>query len=449
MNPWNYIAELEKTSGKKAKLAVLQRAVSSEEFRVGAEMAYDPFKKYYIKKIPIQTGTGGKGLPFSMFKSDVEKLATRQVTGHAARDLVELLMWQATAEQWNGWYRRILLRDLKCGAQVSSVNKALNERGFEPIKTYSCQLAYAIKDKPNHFKGKVLLETKYDGARLNMFVDPKGTDEETISYALSREGNPLYNFVALEREIAKIAQFLPEKWMFDAEVVSGEFYKMMKSFKRKQDTGVTDAVLMIFDAVPARIIEDAGTYEVPLKERKRWLETFFENYGHHLPNCVLTDYEEVDLDTEEGREAYRAFNAEQVRMSKIDPKVEGTMTKKANGFYHTKRTADWLKEKPYIEVTLEVVGFEYGKEEGKNAERLGALICKGHDLGEDIEVSVGGGYTEEERDWIAKHFDTHVKGHLIEITADDFTEHEKRPGIKSLRFPIVKAFRGFTPGQKI
>jgi DNA ligase-1 len=455
MNPWDIISTLEQTSGKNDKIALLTKAVvASDDFVKGANLAYDPFINFGVRKIPIKAaGAPGRGLPFVFFYTDVQKLIKRERTGNAAKVLIEVLMEQATEEQWNGWYRRILMRDFKCGCTESSINKALKANKMPLIKTYSCQLAYAVKDKPNHFCGKVYLETKYDGARLNLFADPSAASDEDKAYTLSREGKPLLNFAMLEREIlAALDAFeaeYGEKVMIDGEVVSGQFYKMMKQFKRKHDTGVNDAKLVVFDIVPAHIIENGGVYKVTLKERRKRLYAFFDKFGDRLPNFIPIEHEEVDLDTPEGMKAYHVFNAEQVRMSKIDPKVEGTMTKKVNGFYSTKRTTDWMKEKPYIQVTLEVTGWEYGKEEGKNADRLGGLICEGNDLGEDIIVTVGGGYSEDEREWIAANFDTHVKGQLIEIQADCFTEHEKRPGIKSLRFPIVKAFRGFTPGQKI
>lgn len=455
MEPWDIITKLEQTSGKKAKLDILIGAVTvSPDFVKGAHLAYNPFINFGIRKIPTQDGKGGKGLPFSMFASDVQKLVTRQVTGNAAKELVDLLMMQATAEQWNNWYRRVLMQDFKCGVDTS-LNKALEATKQELIPEYSCQLAYAIKDKPKAFAGKVYLETKYDGARLNLYGRVSTKTPDTQAYTLSREGRPLHNFAMLENQLRDVLNDLradPDfdgDWMFDGEVVSDAFYQMMKQFKRKHDTGVNDAVLLLFDMVPAHHIDEGTTYRVPLHERKKKLALFFERYGSRLPNFGLLDFTEADLDTPEGLETYRVFNAEQIENAKTDKKVEGTMTKGINGFYNCKRTVDWLKEKPYIEVTLTIVGIEKGKPDGEHAERLGGLLCEGFDLGKQIEVTVGGGYSDAERDWIFENFEDHVKGHLIEVRADNFTEKEGRPGIYSLRFPVMKGFRGFTPGQKI
>lgn len=112
--------------------------------------------------------------------------------------------------------------------------------------------------------------------------------------------------------------------------------------------------------------------------------------------------------------------------------------------YECKRTASWLKAKPFIEVTLEIVGYEEGT--GKNAGRLGALVCAGQDDGKDIKVNVGSGLTDEQR--IAFWADRdNLAGSLVEVRADAVTQNQD--GTYSLRFPRFKTFRGFTPGEKL
>jgi DNA ligase-1 len=100
--------------------------------------------------------------------------------------------------------------------------------------------------------------------------------------------------------------------------------------------------------------------------------------------------------------------------------------------------------KPFIEVSLTVVGIEEGT--GRNAGRLGALICEGQDLGRDIRVNVGSGFTDEARDetWAAQ---AAVQGQVVEVRADAVTQNQD--GTYSLRFPRFLRFRGFTRGEKI
>ena len=109
-----------------------------------------------------------------------------------------------------------------------------------------------------------------------------------------------------------------------------------------------------------------------------------------------------------------------------------------------KRTHAWLKAKPFIEVTLEVVDVEEGT--GRNEGRLGAVVCEGMDDGRMVRVNVGSGFSDANRDnfWTLR---SDVIGQLVEVRADAVTQNQD--GTYSLRFPRFKTFRGFEPGEKI
>jgi ATP-dependent DNA ligase len=106
-----------------------------------------------------------------------------------------------------------------------------------------------------------------------------------------------------------------------------------------------------------------------------------------------------------------------------------------------------MKIKPFITVDLEVVGFEPGKPESKFSNTLGGLICRGVDQGKLIEVTVGGGYSEELRDQIWSNRDS-VLGRIVEIKGDALTKSQTGDSW-SLRFPVFMQFRGWVPGEKI
>ena len=123
---------------------------------------------------------------------------------------------------------------------------------------------------------------------------------------------------------------------------------------------------------------------------------------------------------------------------------EGIMIKDPYASYECKRTVNWLKLKPFIEVTLEVVDVEEGT--GRNQGRLGALVCEGEDDGRVIHVNVGSGFSDSDRDAIF-HSKADVVGHTVEVRADAVTRNQD--GSYSLRFPRFKTFRGFEVGEKI
>jgi DNA ligase-1 len=128
----------------------------------------------------------------------------------------------------------------------------------------------------------------------------------------------------------------------------------------------------------------------------------------------------------------------------IDKGYEGIMIKDPEGDYVCKRSVNWLKQKPFIEVSLAVVDLEEGT--GRNEGKLGALVCEGEDDGKQIKVNVGSGLSDEDRNTIWQDR-VNIQGHVVEVRADAVTQNQD--GTYSLRFPRFMRFRGFKVGEKI
>jgi DNA ligase-1 len=160
-----------------------------------------------------------------------------------------------------------------------------------------------------------------------------------------------------------------------------------------------------------------------------------------MPNVTVVGQVAVDLDTAEGERTFTKLNKQAVAGG-----YEGIMIKDPEAVYECKRSTAWLKLKPFIEVSLTVIGVEEGT--GKNAGRLGALIVEGTDDGKLIRTNVGSGLTDAQRDeiWTAKDS---VIGQIVEVRADAATQNQDSAGEWSLRFPRFKGFRGFVPGEKL
>ena len=105
----------------------------------------------------------------------------------------------------------------------------------------------------------------------------------------------------------------------------------------------------------------------------------------------------------------------------------------------------WVKNKPFIEVTLKVTSIQEGT--GKHEGKLGAFTVEGTDDGKFFSLSVGSGLTDEDREkfWLAKD---KLVGRLIEIRADAITQSLDSKTY-SLRFPRFKKFRGFEIDEKL
>ena len=431
--PQDIIAQLEADNSKLAKQAILKTALEEglPEFFEGLKMALDPLVTFGVKKVPERTDVlTGQGLAWETFVELAMNLAGRKLTGHAARDAIELAMSVATTEQWNGFYRRILIKDLRCGMSEKTVNKVAP--GTVPV--FTCSLAH---DSANHEKkmvGEKQIEIKLDGVRVITII--RGNKVEMFS----RNGKQFHNFGHIIEEIETVIKDHPVPYplVLDGEVMSANFQDLMKQVHRKDGNQSTDAVLHLFDTIPLGCFQ-AGKWDKPQSFRSSITKHWVEDHADLLEHVQALDWEDVDLDTPEGQERFVALNK-----AAVDGGYEGVMIKDIDAPYECKRTHAWLKAKPFIEVTLEVVDVEEGT--GRNEGRLGAVVCSGNDDGKDIRVNVGSGFTDDNRSSFWSSRDALV-GQLVEVRADAVTQNQD--GTYSLRFPRFKTFRGFEPGEKL
>jgi len=434
--PQEVIERLEADNSRLAKELILAEVMHEglDEFFEGICMALDPLVTFGVKKVPERSDVlSGQGLDWATFKVLANQLINRELTGHAARDAIELAMSVATTEQWNGFYRRILIKDLRCGMSEKTVNKVAKQGWPQyAVPIFGCQLAH---DSANHEKkmiGVKQIEVKLDGVRV-LAVCRGGKVE-----LFSRNGKQFHNFPHIIAEIESVLAEKPAPYdcVLDGEVMSADFQDLMKQLQRKDGKKATDAVLHLFDFIPLVDFLN-GSWDKKQTDRSNYVKYWVlenEDLLEHVQACA---WEDVDLSTTKGEERFVELNK-----AAVNGGYEGVMIKDVDAPYTCKRSHAWLKAKPFIEVTLTVVGVEEGT--GRNEGRLGAFICEGRDDGKDISVNVGSGFSDAQRD---EYWTNALNGHLIEVRADAVTQNQD--GTYSLRFPRFKTFRGFEPGEKI
>ena len=431
--PQEVIAKLEADNSRLGKEAILKDALDERllEFFEGVKMALDPLVTFGVKQVPERKDTQpGQGLAWETFVELAMRLAGRDLTGHAARDSIELAMSVATTEQWNGFYRRILIKDLRCGVSEKTVNKVVP--GTVPV--FTCSLAHDSAKHEKKMVGKKQIEIKLDGVRVVTII--RGNKVEMFS----RNGKQFHNFGHIIAEIEEVIKDHPVPYplVLDGEVMSANFQDLMKQVHRKDGNQSTDAVLHLFDTIPLKDFMEGG-WDKPQSFRSLITKHWVQDHASVLQHVQALDWEDVDLDTTEGQRRFTELNKQAVEGG-----YEGVMIKDVDAPYECKRTHAWLKAKPFIEVTLEVVGVEEGT--GRNEGRLGAIVCHGQDDGKDIRVNVGSGFTDDNRTLFWSSRDALI-GQLVEVRADAVTQNQD--GTYSLRFPRFKTFRGFEIGEKI
>lgn len=474
-NATDVMLALHATNSRLDKEAIVERAwrLGITEFFQGAKIAHEPLKTYGIKKVPlVDEGTPGtQTATFTQFQAIIDKLAERELTGHAARDAVADFINGCAPATWNNFYRRVILKDLACGCTATTINKVLEELGkTDPECTqyitepFAVSLASPVPDtkEAKLLVGKKMLDVKLDGVRIVAVLD-KERDDVTL---YTRGGRVNTNFEHLQNALRKVMNKLAVSMVFDGEMMAGSFQELMRQLNRSAGKSkTTEMKFALFDMLP--LVDFAkGRCEMSQRDRHALLTSMEGTFQEVSGGAIyVIPKVEVDLDTPEGKVAFREFNMEALRAG-----LEGIMVKDPESAYIADRALHWLKIKPFVDVDLEIYDLELGKAEKRNANRLGNVLVRGwvHDPidGEEkyVEVSCGNGFDDGLRDEIWADRPGYM-GRIIELRCDVFTldRNEEVNGTKgtyqgkaydriwSARFPRFMRFRdtASNPGVKI
>ena len=433
------IERLELDNSRLAKEAILAEAMEQglDEFFEGVKMALDKLYTFGVKQVPVKDPVGGQGLSWDNFRQLAESLYRRELTGHAARDAIQLAMNVSTDLQWNNFYRRILIKDLRCGVSEKTVN-TVAKKSKKPeyaVPVFECMLAHDGANHETKITGKKILQPKLDGVRILTVVDFES--RTVVQY--TRNGKVLENFSHITDYLLANLDNFGRSYVLDGEIVSRSFQDLMKQVHRKDDVQAGDARLCLFDILP--LVEFKQGKSVMGQRRRSEFLNNFKNIFADSNFIEIIPQIEVNLDEFMGEIEYKDYNKKAIADG-----FEGIMIKDPDAKYQCKRDVAWLKQKPFIEVSLAVTAVEEGT--GRNNGKLGALVCEGVDDGKRIIVNVGSGLTDDQRSefWAAKES---LIGQVVEVRADAATQSQDSEDVWSLRFPRFIRFRGFTAGEKL
>lgn len=376
-----------------AKEAILTANKNNKDLQRAIKLALDPLISFYIRKIPEYKATGNAKLSDAMSTLENE-FATRNFTGNAAIELLTSVL-ESLNEADASVIEKIIKKDLRCGVSEATANKIWP--GL--VSTYPVMLASGfdqkLVDKINY---PAFCQLKLDGMRFNAIVK-----NGTVEYR-SRNGKELTIPSKLFSDaFLKLAGYYDTAVVFDGELLVVD--AAGKPLDRKTGNGILSKAVKgtmsdkeaesvrvtLWDAIPY-IDFKAGCYAVPYNDRfqaivKRTthLKTINRSLGA-LIDCVWTKEVNSQL---EAQGIFEKFLAEG---------QEGTILKSKTNIWEDKRSKEQIKFKGELECDLVVVGWEEGT--GKNKGRLGALVCESSDG--LIQVNVGSGYTDEQRDEYTK-----------------------------------------------
>ena len=264
------IKELESDNSRLAKEAILYRELAKDNQTLfyGFQIALDNLVTFGVKQVPESFGDG-PGLSYGTFFMEcAEPLANRTLTGHAARDRIIETMNKAKKDEWNYWYRRILLKDFKCGVSESTVNACVkkSKKSKYKVPVFKCMLAKDSKGHEKKLVGEKLIDYKLDGVRVVTIINPIS---KTVKQ-YSRNGKEFHNFGHITKQLETHLSLFKEPIVLDGEMVSHSFQELMKQVQRKTDVNAQDAQYALFDILSLTEFQK-GVSKLGCEERDKQL----------------------------------------------------------------------------------------------------------------------------------------------------------------------------------
>lgn len=418
------LEQLESSNGRLFKEGVLNDNVNNVLLQRVLVAALDPFIVYNVSKFKMPKADGSAGLTnaeqeLGEFLDILSKLSARELVGNDARQSVERFMFNKNVLVQK-WCKRILIRNLRCGIQATTINKTWPNL----IKEFTVALAETLSAKTPRsgnlddlqvppLEYPVYVDTKLDGFRC---IAIKNNGEVRF---FSRNGHEKDTHPTLKRvlESAPI-----DNVVLDGETLSadGKFEttsSIVGSRKNvKDDSGI---VYHLFDMMSLDEW-NARKCSRPYVERMKQVADTVTRIDHK--NVVHVKGKTINSP----RELIQFYR------ESLDAGLEGIMVKDLNSEYIFDRSDAILKLKPTTTHEGVVTGWYGGRDGTKREGEFGGFTFT---LTNGVVTKVGSGFSDVQRAEIAMNGIDHYVGKIAEVEGQFLTDDGK------IRFPRFKRWR--------
>ena len=414
MNALEVLELLENTSSSSEKQKILSANKGNSELVELLDAALNFKRKFYIKKFDPELDfliTHPKWTRQSpmfrvasnhdMFMWLLEQLQARVVTGHNAQRLLNSHFHIYDENEMEAkWYRRILLKDLRCNFGVSSCKKA----GID-IPEFEVMLA---KDGKECKKLKEIISAGvYASPKFNGYRCLAVSDSGNVTL-YSRNGLVYENFPSIVSELNKIGG----NFVLDGEIMSDDFNAMQQTaMSNKSNKSVGDVYYAVFGWIPVDEW-DAQEFKAPIKQRLDSLQVWYESIDKKVDLNLIRLVQHKLI--------YKLEDALQYEKDCLVAKYEGAMLLPNIPYYLGKKSNKLLKLKTFESMDCEVLKVYEG--EGKYVGTLGGLTVMQEN---GIECNVGSGFNDEDRDLIWKNPQDFI-GRTIEVQYQEIQKPHNR-----------------------
>ena len=385
----------------------------------------DPYINFYVNKFKMPTASSftpeDDAVVSNFLDFITESLSTRRVTGNAAKDAVVSFFCELSEKQQK-WCQRILLKNLRCGVQSTTVNKVWPGA----IVGFSVQLAETLETRYEEGKGIIICESvmyptwvepKLDGLRC---VAVKHSGEVTM---FTRNGTVLETLPRI-KFLLEAAPW--DEFILDGEVM-GETWNDSASVVMSHKKGKDDSkmVFHVFDALPFSDWHDQESH-LDLEDRLELVKELVSKIGDPAVTQVQG---RLANDQEELLAAY---------LHDTDAGYEGVMVKDLVAPYLFKRSSNIRKLKPIKTFEGIIVGHYEGRRGSKREGLWGGFEVV---LPNGVVTRLGGGFTDKLKSEVQLAPDDYL-GKIVEmegqpdpLTGGGLTKDGR------VRFPVFCRFR--------
>ena len=418
------LEELESTSGKLAKIDIMEAARKNTLLKRVFVAAQDPYTVYYVSKFkmpPVAKKGGDDDEVIESFIDGITKnLSTRKLTGNDAKGWV-ITNFALMTELQQKWCQRILLKNLRAGVQ-ESVNKVWPNliKGFEVAlaKTLNSEFTRGegikILDKVTY---PVRVEPKLDGLRC---IAVKKDGEVTF---YTRNGTVLESMPKIKAAL-EAAKY--DNVVLDGEGMAADWNESASVMMSKTQKDDSNLFYNIFDAMP---LQEWVDQEGKMVYRDR-VKLVTEVVAAVKQACVR----QVPHINAKNEDELKAF------FSKcMSEGYEGVMLKTLETTYEWDRSKNILKLKPCVTYEGVIVGSYLGRRATKREGQFGGFYVL---LPNQTITRVGGGFNDALRATIQQDGPETWNGKVAEceaqpdpLTKDGLTVDGK------MRFPVYCRIR--------
>lgn len=415
MNLFHVLNQLESTSSRNMKENIL--ATLDEQSKDIIYMVYNPYIVFGIGEKSLAVSPQPCNEQVATLKECLDYLKLHNTGSGQAVQVVVNYLATITDPKELEWTKRIILKDLKIGVGVKTVNKVFPK--FVP--EHNVTLLSSYEDNKDKLVGKELyVSKKYDGVRAECFIPHEG--ERPL--IMSRQGQVIEGCDNIFNDMMVLSHKGFGGYVLSVELLrSGEYpdhrtqySETMKELSSKK-TG-KDIVAVCFDVIPVENFM-AGGWNKPFIERHKLLH----NMLLHTPSISSTVL--VDVDDQ--------YTVEHWLGIAKSSNWEGLVVNIANAPYECKRTRYVMKSKCKFDFDLRIVNMVEGT--GKCKGKLGKLEVeyKGNVVG------VGTGFTDKMREamWNNKNF---YIGKIAKVSHCGESQDSKTKKL-SLRHPAFEGIR--------